>query len=173
MSLLKGKNVQLRALEPEDLEFVYAIENDLDYWHLGDTIAPFSKFAIKEYLESALLDIYTTKQLRLVIETNQGMSVGLIDLFDFDHFHKRAGVGIIIHDEENRSKGFGNEAVSLLCEYAQTQLQLHQLYCNVSSSNIKSIELFEKLGFVKIGEKIDWRWSLEGYQNEWLMQRIF
>ena len=51
MSLLKGKNVQLRALEPEDLEFVYAIENDADYWHLGNTIVPFSKFALKEYLE--------------------------------------------------------------------------------------------------------------------------
>ncbi len=172
MSLLKGNSVNLRALEPEDLEFVYAIENDPDFWHLGNTITPLSKFAIKEYLESALLDVYTTKQLRLVIETKFGLAVGLIDLFDFDHFHKRAGVGIIIHREENRRKGYGNEAVRLLCEYAKSHLQLHQLFCNVSSSNINSIDLFEKLGFVKIGEKLDWRWSLDGYQNEWLLQRI-
>ncbi len=118
------------------------------------------------------MDIYTTKQLRLVIETKLGIAIGLVDLFDFDHFHKRAGVGIIIHREENRSKGCGNEAIRLLCEYAKCQLQLHQLYCNVSASNSKSIDLFEKLGFVKIGEKLDWRWSLDGYQNEWLLQRI-
>ncbi len=172
MSLLLGKHINLRALEPEDLDFIFTVENDTDSWHLGNTITPFSKFAIKEYLESALLDIYTTKQLRLVIETKARKPIGLVDLFDFDHFHKRAGIAIIIHQEIDRQRGFGFESIELLAAYSKAQLQLHQLYCNINSLNINSIKMFEKLGFVKVGEKIDWRWSLSGYQNELLMQKI-
>ncbi len=172
MSFLKGHKINLRGLEPEDLEFVHMIENDTNFWHLSNTITPLSKFAIKTYLESASEDIYTTKQLRLVIETIGGSAVGLIDLFDFDPYHKRAGLGIIIHKTENQQKGAGSESIALLIDYAKSKLQLHQLYCNIMSSNVSSIALFEKLGFEKTGEKKDWCWSASGFENEYLMQKI-
>jgi len=42
MVTLKGEHIYLRALEPEDLEFVHAIENDENIWHLSNTQTPYS-----------------------------------------------------------------------------------------------------------------------------------
>ena len=71
---LKGQNIHLRALEPEDLDFLYEIENNESIWEVSNTQTPYSKWVLKQYLENAHQDIYEAKQLRLVIvlsETNE------------------------------------------------------------------------------------------------------
>ena len=118
MVVLKGEQIFLRALEPEDLDFVYGIENDADFWELSDTQTPYSRHIIKAYLDNAQQDIYEAKQLRLVICTIENGPVGLIDLFDFDPKNKRAGIGILIKNTFDRSKGYGNESLELLINYA-------------------------------------------------------
>ncbi|TBN04398.1 N-acetyltransferase [Hyunsoonleella flava] len=172
MNTLKGEHIDLRALEPEDLEFVLEVENNEDTWHLSNTQTPFSRFVIKQYLENAHKDIFEVKQLRLVICDKTKKSLGLIDLFDFDFKNKRAGVGIIIKDTRDREKGFGNEALQLLLKYSFTHLGLHQLYCNISENNTASIKLFTKLGFQKIGLKTDWNFNNGKFENEYLLQLI-
>lgn len=173
MTTLKGNNIYLRALEPEDLEFIYVIENDENIWEVSNTQTPYSKFLIRQYLENAHQDIYEAKQLRLAIcknDTNE--AIGLIDLFDFDAKNKRAGIGIVIQNEIDRKNGFGKEALSLLIEYSFKQLQLHQLYANISVENIPSISLFTTFGFEKIGVKKDWNYSNNSYHDEAVFQRI-
>ncbi len=172
MVTLKGEHVFLRALEPEDLDFVYQIENDERIWHLSHTNTPYSRFLIKQYLENAHLDIYEAKQLRLVISNYEKQALGLIDIFDFDFKNKRAGIGIVITEEENRGKGLGREALQLLISYCFSKLDLHQLYCNVSSHNTASLKLFESLNFKVIGLKKDWNFSSKGYTSEYLLQLI-
>ena len=49
MVTLKGKDVFLRALEPEDIDFVYEIENDESIWEISNTITPYSRYLLKEY----------------------------------------------------------------------------------------------------------------------------
>jgi len=102
MLTLTGENIYLRALEPEDLDFIYAIENDEQIWEMSSTQTPYSRFLIKQYLENAHKDIYEAKQLRLVICSNDHATLGLIDLYDFNPMHNRAGVGILIAENENR-----------------------------------------------------------------------
>ena len=173
MTTLKGQNIYLRALEPEDLEFVYAIENDETIWEVSNTQTPYSKFLIRQYLENAHQDIYEAKQLRLAICKNQtSEAIGLIDLFDFDAKNKRAGVGIIIQNEIDRNSGFGKEALSLVIEYSFKQLQLHQLYANIGTENIASISLFTTFGFQKIGTKKDWNLHNGKFFDEALFQLI-
>jgi len=172
MVTLKGKHVYLRALEPEDLEFVYAIENDEALWELSNTQTPYSRYLIKEYLNNAHKDIYEVKQLRLVISDFDNQALGLIDLFDFDFKNKRAGIGVLIKSETDRHQGFGKEALKLLIDYCFNQLQLHQLYCNISEENIASLELFKKQGFVPIGQKKDWNFNGSTFKNEYLLQLI-
>ena len=102
MTTLKGNNIYLRALEPEDLEFIYKIENNESVWEVSNTQTPYSRFLIRQYLENAHQDIYEAKQLRLAICLNDTFeAVGLIDLFDFDPKNNRAGVGIVISNESN------------------------------------------------------------------------
>ena len=173
MITLKGANIYLRALEPEDLEFVYAIENNESVWEVSNTQTPYSRFLIKQYLENAHQDIYEAKQLRLAICLNDTQkAIGLIDLFDFDPKNSRAGVGLVIADLASRNKGIGSEALELVINYSFQQLQLHQLYANIGSDNEISLQLFTKFGFQKIGIKKDWNRVQNCFKDELLFQLI-
>ncbi len=172
MLTLKGKHIYLRALEPDDLDFVHAIENDETFWELSNTITPYSKHVITQYLANAHRDIFEVKQLRLVISNYDDVPVGMIDLFDFDFINKRAGVGIVVKEPSNRKKGYGSEAVKLLKQYCKTHLALHQLYCNISEENQASLKMFQNQGFEIVGLKNDWNYVHNSFKNEYLLQHI-
>lgn len=169
---LKGNTISLRALEPEDLTFLFDIENNEEFWSVSNTQTPFSKYLLKKYIEQSHQDIYEAKQLRLVIEElHSGNAIGMIDLFNFDPQHKRAGIGILIHPL-HQQKGFASEALDVLIRYSFHHLNLHQLYANITSDNDASISLFEKLSFKKAGIKKDWIANNNSYKDEILYQRI-
>ena len=173
MVTLQGQQIYLRALEPEDLEFLYQVENDETIWEVSNTQTPYSKFLIRQYLENAQQDIYEAKQLRLAIcKKDTDEAVGLIDLFDFDPKNRRAGVGILIQNETDRNKGFGSEALGLVIDYAFQQLQLHQLFANIGTDNQPSLTLFTTFGFEKVGVKKDWNFTHNSFTDEALFQLI-
>ena len=172
MKTLVGKDIQLRAIEPEDLDFLFQIENDEHFWEVSHTQTPFSKFALKLYLENAQLDIFETKQLRLIIEEkSKQTAVGLIDLFDFSPQHRRAGIGIVVA-QHYQQHGYANQALELLIQYSFIHLQLHQLYASMTADNSRSKQLFEKNNFVKVGVKKDWIQVKNGFKDEIFYQLI-
>ncbi len=172
MVTLQGNQVYLRALEKKDLDFLYQLENDTENWEISGTQTPYSKDVLQLYLDNAHLDIYEVKQLRLVICSQDHQSIGLIDLFEFEPYHQRVGLGIIIQDTEMRNKGIGKEAIQLVIEYAFQTLGVKQVYANILEENKPSLHLFEKLGFVSIGIKKDWIRSGKSFKNEILLQKI-
>jgi diamine N-acetyltransferase len=170
---MKYKEISLRALEPEDLELLYEWENNASYWTISNTIVPFSKYTLKRYLEDSHKNIYETGQVRLMIDhIPDNATIGTIDIFDFDPFHKRAGIGILIANEQYRRKGFASMALKCLIDYCFSILMLHQLYCGILADNSESIDLFKKMGFVQSGIKKDWIRTSDGYLDEYLFQMI-
>ncbi|HUH51900.1 MAG TPA: GNAT family N-acetyltransferase [Flavobacterium sp.] len=171
---LKGTSIFLRALEPEDLDYLYEVENNMSIWELSSTQTPYSQFVLKQYIERSLsADIYGLRELRLVICTHLNHSpIGLIDLFDFDPKNKRAGIGIVISDSQNRGLGYASEALELLIDYSFEVLDLHQLHCDILSENTNSLMLFQKFGFKEIGNKKDWIFDGQNYKDELLYQLI-
>ncbi len=173
--MLKNDIVSLRAPEPEDLALLYIWENDPEVWLVSNTLAPFSRFELKGYLESTKRDLYEARQLRLMIDLTRcepSKTVGTIDLFDFEPLHNRAGVGILIADSADRGKGYASAALDLLIYYVFNHLSLHQLFCNISVDNKKSLTLFENKGFVITGEKTDWLWENNEWKNEYILQLL-
>jgi len=169
--------VMLRALEPEDVDTLFRWENDPEIWHVSNTLTPYSRYTLEKYVENAHLDIYQVKQLRMMIDVKESARgkarpVGTIDLFDFDPYHNRAGVGILIGEKSDRKKGYASEALSQFIRYAFHTLQLHQLYCNIATDNTESIGLFTRNGFYISGEKKDWLKTTSGFKNEYFMQLI-
>jgi diamine N-acetyltransferase len=173
----RGPEIILRALEPSDINLLYNWENDPSIWKVSNTIVPYSKYILKKYLENSHLDIYQTKQLRLMIDLREKdkdarKTIGTIDLFDFDPYHNRAGIGILIGDKSERKKGFASLSLKNLINYAFHTLQLHQIYCNILRDNKDSLSLFQKHGFELIGEKKEWIKMPGKYMGECMLQLI-
>jgi diamine N-acetyltransferase len=102
----------------------------------------------------------------------QGVSIGTIELFDYDPVNSRAGVGIWIAEESEREKGYAKEALKLIIEYSFKHLKLNQLYCNISSTNKISLNLFSSLDFMLVGVKKKWNKTQDGWEDELLFQLL-
>lgn len=171
--MLQNDEVLLRAVEPGDVDLLYDWENRMELWPVSNTLAPFSKAQLARYVKNAALDVFQTRQLRLMIDAHKvhevPVTVGMIDLFDFDPFHNRAGVGIMVN-QEWRGRGVAASALKLFMAYAYSTLGLHQLYCHISESNAASIKLFESAGFTLVGVKQEWLKTSRGYEDELMFQ---
>jgi diamine N-acetyltransferase len=172
MLTLRGSKVYLRALEPEDLDFIVEVENSEEFWEISATRVPYSRYLIKKYLQNSHRDIYEVKQLRLMICDLENNPIGLIDVFDLEPKDRRAALGILIVNNTERGKGYGAEVLTLISNYCFTHLDLHQVYANVTEDNIASIKLFEKNKFEKVGVKKDWVIAGGKFKNEILYQLI-
>ncbi|MGI6320000.1 MAG: GNAT family N-acetyltransferase [Bacteroidales bacterium] len=167
------RKITLRPIEPSDVDLLYKWENDPKIMKVSHNLTPFSKHILTEYINSAHQDIYTVKQLRLIIEIAETKrAIGTIDLFDFDPQHKRAGIGILI-DEDFQNQGYGFQTLEEIKDYSKNTLGLHQLYCNIAINNKNSISLFEKSGFVQCGLKKDWLLIDNQWIDEIKLQLIF
>lgn len=171
--LLENSIIKLRALEPEDLDILYKWENSSTLWLHGNTLAPYSKLALRQYIKDALeMDLYQSKQLRLMIcLTEGGHTIGTIDLYDIDAHNRRAGVGILI-DKEYRQKGYAKLALDLINEYAFDFLFFNQLYAYISINNKKSITLFKKSGYEETGILKEWIQRTDTFEDVCIYQLL-
>lgn len=171
--LLQNNNIYLRAVEPEDLDYLYKWENDTNLWIHGNTLAPYSKNTLRQYIEEAQqYDIFQSNQLRLVIcKKKDDAIVGAVDIYDVDVHSRRAGVGVLV-DEEYREQGFAKQALELVKTYVFEFLDLHQLYAHISVNNQKSIDLFEKIGYKQAGMLKHWIHTPDGYEDVALVQLV-
>lgn len=163
------KRIVLRALEPEDLDELYQIENDRSLWDVGSTNVPYSRYALHEYIANTANDIYSDKQLRLVIET-EGEVAGIVDLYNYDPRHNRAEVGIVIKSTM-RSQGFAHEALEELHRYAGGVLGIFQLYAIVADTNERSRRLFMSLGYEPTASLKQWLYEDDAYCDAILLQK--
>ncbi len=171
-SYLSNESIFLRAVEPEDLDVMYGIENNPELWEVTSTTVPYSRFVLRQYIESTQSDLFADKQLRLMIaRQSDGQTIGTIDLTDFSPLHNRAALGLAI-SAEYRNEGYASSALELVINYALNFLHMHQLYAHISSSNIGSIRVFEKLGFAKTSILKDWVRVGDEYEDAFVYQLI-
>jgi len=169
---LFGKKIFLRALEPSDVELLYQWENDPKIWKISQTLTPYSKYTLKQFVDSAKEDIFSSKQVRFMINLlHTKQTVGILDVFDIDFVNSRAGIGILI-DNNFRNQDIGAEAIELAIHYLFNTLLFHQIYCNVLNNNSISLKLFEKCGFSVSGIKKDWTKTQNGFEDVVFLQRI-
>lgn len=169
---LVGEKVVLRAIEPNDLDFLYTTENTSNLWEVSDTVTPFSKYILEQYINESHRDIYDAKQLRLAICLQNDVLIGFIDLFEFNPQHLRAGVGLVITSKTHRGKGYAKDALHVFIKYCFDILNLHQLYCDIHEENTSSVQLFESCGFEKSGIKKDWNFKNGVYKSVLMFQLI-
>lgn len=171
--MLSDDTIILRALEPDDLDVLYRWENDTSLWSVGTTIAPFSRKQLWDYIATYDNDLYSARQLRLmIVSRDSGEALGTIDLCDFDPANARMSVGILV-DPSHCRRGIATRALRLVTEYAQSTLGLHQLYAYVPAGNRPSLKLFGKCGFRTAGCLRSWLRRSGGYDDVIILQHLF
>ena len=171
-TLMSNDQVSLRALEPTDLDLLYGWENDTTLWAATDTTAPYSRQTLWQYLKNNTGDIYKTRQLRLIILSNDGTAIGTVDFFNFDPLNNRAELGLFIA-REHRQQGFGRQALQLIADYAEHHIGLRQLYVYIRTDNQACLNLFVSFGFVEAGRLRAWVKRGHDYHDVALLQLIF
>jgi len=165
-------HITLRAMEPEDLDLLYQIENDRQLWDVGSANVPYSRYILYNYIASSSGDIYSDHQVRLIVENGVGETVGIADVINFDTKNLRAEVGIVIA-REHRQKGYAGQTLVKLSEYAMQVLHLHQLYAIVDLTNTISLQVFKNAGYEQHSVLKDWLYDGKKYRDAVLMQIFF
>lgn len=171
MDLLQKDGYRLRAPEPEDLDCMMQFENAPSLWEVSNATGPYSRFYLKQYIESNKNDLYADNQLRLMIESPEKEVVGIIDIFNFEPFHNRAEVGIVIADHSRRL-GIGLLALELLTKHCFDYLGIHQLYAFIDVTNEACRRLFQKGGFEECALLKDWMRTGKTYRDVVMVQRL-
>jgi RimJ/RimL family protein N-acetyltransferase len=83
----------------------------------------------------------------VIEELSTRQAIGTCQLLNINWIHRSAELQIRIGNEAYQSKGFGSEAVKLLCEFGFSDLNLHRIYLHVFTSNERAIHSYEKCGF--------------------------
>ncbi len=163
-------NGYLRAPEPDDLQWLYSIENDASLWYLGVSKEPWSKEVLAQYLAQQPGNLQRDGQLRLLFIYN-GQTAGAVDLFDYDPIARKAGIGIVL-SAAFRGKGLATMLLIGFESYCFKTLGLHSLYAHAPVNNEASIRLFEQSGYRTVGILEDWVWFDGTHQNAQLFQKI-
>ena len=166
------KQIKLRAIEPEDLDLLYRIENDAELWNIGTSNVPYSRYLLHDYVANCKNDIYTDRQVRMIVENSEGTAIGVADLVNFDPSNMRAEVGLIILNDYRR-QGYGIAVLNHIADYSLRILHLHQLYAYVDVNNTASLSVFQKAGYKVAAEIKDWLYDGKNYHESVLFQYVF
>ena len=165
------RQVRLRAMEPEDLEMLYTIENDPLLWEVGCSNVPYSRYVLHDYIAQSSGDIYTDRQVRLIIENARHQTLGMADLLNFDPKNRRAEVGIVIIGQHRR-QGYASDALAALHDYARQTLHIHQLYAFIATDNEPSLALFRQSGYHISAPLADWLYDGQAYHPAIIAQKV-
>ena len=164
--------IYLRALEPEDLDLLYTIENHPSLWTVSNNNGPYSRFLLKRYLASQTGSIAEDGQMRLVVCLEaDDRAIGIVDLFDYSAKHQRAEVGIALLSAE-QGKGVGSETLRKLEEFAAVKLNIRMLYAyTMANPATISRKLFISAGYAEIGVLKEWHFDGEEYEDVSFFQK--
>ncbi len=151
------RKASLRALEPEDLELLYTIENDSDTWDICSARVNYSRYAIKQYLAQQPQEITTAGEVRLVItDSDTGEAVGLIDLTNYSATNRSAEIGITLL-KEHRGKGYGRAAIKAMEQYAKEAANLRMIYAHtLADRNSVAKNLFLHSNYIPVAVLPEW-----------------
>lgn len=77
--------------------------------------------------------------------------LGSCTLFAIDRINLNAEIGMCVGSREHRGRGYGTDALRLLCDYAFNVHNLRMVYLRVFEGNLRARRCYEKVGFKPAG----------------------
>ncbi len=147
---IKNGCVTLRAMEEKDFDILFQMMNSPEIEKaLGSFALPVNENQQREWIRSYR---NTDKQIRLMIELENGAVIGVIMLYDIDMKNGTAEVGYkTMADKQVRIKGDMDAAMQGILGYAFEELRLNCVVAHTLTCNERSIKLLERNGFTQEG----------------------
>ena len=163
MLKLQGKRIYLTALEREHCRRLFEDE-EYDFEHVAEPLYIGASLESSDDWYSDIQKRNGDENIRLGIFLRpesglcDGTVIGDVALQGLDWRNRNCSLGLGIAKLENRGKGYGKEAVSLLLGYAFGNLGLERVSANTLATNIGAQKSLEGLGFVLEGRarRSDW-----------------
>jgi RimJ/RimL family protein N-acetyltransferase len=163
--VLKGKVVELRAIERADLHTIWRWYNDVEVELLaGGDIRPATFHEMEAHFEKELKE---NAPMRFAIVVN-GSLIGMCGLWDWDDALSLR-LAIAIGEKSEWGKGYGRDAVTTLLDYAFRHRNAHKVWLEVLADNERAIRAYESCGFIEEGRIRDNAWRDGHYVDELVM----
>ncbi|NLK29173.1 MAG: GNAT family N-acetyltransferase [Clostridiales bacterium] len=169
--MIKGEKVYLRPILKSDLEYLNKWKNDEGvYRFLGGGFMPISIDQQEKWLDS-MIDL-TGNNKRFIICDRQDSPIGMIGLYDINWIHRTCEIGIYIGDKSSYGNGYGKEACILLEDFARDYLNIRKIKLNVVIDNEAAYNMWNVLGYKKVGELVRERFIKGEYHNLIIMEKF-
>ncbi len=166
--MLDGKLVRLRALEPTDLERVYAWINDREVTRYLTARYPISRSDELRWLERGSTN-NSTVGVRLAIDTRDGVHIGTINVHRVAPEDRNAGLGILIGEKQYWSNGYGADAIVTLLHFAFDEMNLNRVWLHTFEFNDRGYACYRKCGFQEEGRLREHYYGEGGYWDSIVM----
>lgn len=162
---IEGKKVYLRAIEPEDLEYYRENINDPETEKMvGGWSLPVASVSQRDWYNSIVGD---RNNLRFTISMkDEDLPLGMVNLVDIDWKSGVAFSGIKLFKNAQRKSGIGFDTVMSMDRYAFDELRLNRIEGTILTTNIPSIKLYKKCGWVEEGIRRQSKYQSGEYYDE-------
>lgn len=144
--MLEGINVNLRAMEPEDVPLMYNWLNNIDFQGRYTPLIQRSKEEMKKRFTETSDD-----QKVFIMEKKDNTKIGIIFYFMVKggpYNLLEIGYYMILSE---RKKGYCTEAVKIFIDFLFLSQAIERIQATTDSRNIASQRVLEKAGFTKEG----------------------
>jgi RimJ/RimL family protein N-acetyltransferase len=165
--MIFGEKSCLRRPEREDYALIWHWCNDPELQRLTMHY-PFSpnfdelEFHYNKTISDPLTECF-------VIHSFDNKAIGTIDLYNIDLRNRKSSLSIMIGENEYRDRGYGQDALKTIINFAFKELGLMRIETKVVEYNKKAIRSLENCGFLQEGclkKRILWDGK---FHNQYIM----
>lgn len=169
--MIIGERIYLRPIVKEDIHVLNDWKNDEEtYRFLGGGFMPTSINQQEKWLDS-MIDT-TGNNKRFIICEKDDTPVGMVGLYDINWIHRNCEIGVYIGEKNAKGKGYGKEACKLIEEFAKNYLNLRKIKLKAVFVNEIALNMWESLGYQKVGLLKEERYINGEYRDVVLMEKF-
>lgn len=145
------QRIRLRKMTEQDVEVYHSWRNDA---RVMETTTPYLDVYTPEetdaFVRSVILGSSNSKSY-IIADVEIEKPIGIMSLISIDYKNRNAELIIDIGEPDYWGKGYGQEALQILLQYAFHELNLHRLSLRVFDFNERAIRLYPRMGFKQEG----------------------
>jgi RimJ/RimL family protein N-acetyltransferase len=163
--MLRGERVVLRQIQRSDLPRLWELLQDFEVAILSDPgpVLPTSLASREARFDAEAAEPRRDKA-SFAVEV-EGELIGGASLHGIDHFNRRCELGIAL-GRASWGKGFGQDAVRTLVDYAFDHLNMNRVGLQVLADEPRAVTAYRKAGFVEEGRLRRYSWVNGAYADE-------